>query len=105
MPGTASPCHMTSRISLIVTPRAQRDRQSILQYTLTTWGSGQRDEYDEILDNAFDLIHHFPDIGHPAGGRPSSIREFHLKYHVIQYRREPDRVVILRIINPRRRKR
>jgi plasmid stabilization system protein ParE len=68
---------MTLPIDLIVTPRAQRDRRQILQYTLTTWGSGQRDAYDHILENGFDLIRRFPDIGHPAAGRPSNVREFH----------------------------
>lgn len=93
---------MTSRIELIISPRARREWSGILQYTLKTWGSGQRDAYDQILVNAFDLIRDFPDIGHPVEGRPSNIRAFHLKYHVIQYRREADRVVILRLVNPRR---
>jgi plasmid stabilization system protein ParE len=96
---------MTSRISLQIAPRAQRDRQAILHYTFKTRGSGQRDIYDQILDDAFHLIQEFPDIGHPAQGRSSDIREFHLEHHVIQYRREADRVVILRNMNPRRRRR
>jgi plasmid stabilization system protein ParE len=95
---------MTSRIYLVITPRAQRDRREIFQYTLSKWGSGQRDTYDQILENGFDLIRHFPDIGHPVAGRPSNIREYHLEYHIIQYRREPERVVIPHLINPRRRR-
>ena len=95
---------MTSPISVQVTPRAQGERQAILQYTVKTWGTGQGDIYDQILDDAFRLIQRFPDIGHPAYGRPSNIREYHLEHHVNQYRREPERVVIFRIVNSRRRR-
>ena len=95
---------MTSPIRLSVAPRAQRDRASILQYTLVTWGADQRDVYDEILDDAFRRVQAFPDIGHPIEGKPSNLREYHLEHHVIQYRRAPDAVVILRIVNPRRRR-
>lgn len=95
---------MTSNIDVILLPRARQEVREILQYTFDSWGIGQHDAYRQVLDNAFERIGIFPDIGHPAGGQPSNIREYHLRHHVIQYRREPDRVVILRIINPRRRR-
>jgi toxin ParE1/3/4 len=94
---------MTSPIELIVTPQADRDIRDILQYTIQRWGSGQEDRYRQVLLSALERVRTFPDIGHPAEGRPSNIRIYHLRHHFIQYQREPDKVVILRIINPRRR--
>ena len=32
-------------------------------------------------------------------------RELHLAHHAVVYRREPSQIVILRIVNPRRRRR
>ena len=95
---------MTSNIDVVLLPRAQWDVREILQYTFDTWGTGQCDAYRKVLDNAFERLGAFPEIGHPAAGRPSNIREYHLEHHVIQYRRESTRVVILRIVSPRRRR-
>jgi len=93
---------MTSRISLAISARVHIE--DILQYTLATWGSGQRERYEDVLYAAFERIRTFPEIGHPVVGRPSNIREDHLEHHIIYYRREPDRIVILRIVSPRRRR-
>jgi plasmid stabilization system protein ParE len=95
---------MTSRIELVVSARAEQDRTGILRYTYSTWGEQQLIAYDRILEQAFDRIRLFPDIGHPVEGKPSNIHEYVLPHHVIQYRREPKRVVILRLMNPRRRR-
>lgn len=96
---------MTSSIDLVISPRAQRDRRGILLYTLKTWGIQQRDRYDQVLEDGFDLIRTHPDIGVAAPGRPSTIRELILEHHIIQYRREADRVVILRLVGHRQRRR
>lgn len=95
---------MTSNIEVLLLPQAREDVRDILQYTFDTWGSGQRDAYRHVLERAYERLRAFPDIGHPAAGRPSNIREYHLEHHIIYYRREPDRIVILRIVSPRRRR-
>jgi plasmid stabilization system protein ParE len=95
---------MTSPIELVLSARARLDRTGILRYTYATWGEDQLIAYDQILEDAFDLIRQFPDIGHPIDGRPSNIREYVLRHHTIVYRRETERVVILRVVNPRRRR-
>jgi len=96
---------MTSLIRLEYAAQALRDIRFILQYTEDMWGSDQEEAYRQLLRDAFVRIQSFPEIGHPAEGQASNVREYHLRHHVIQYRREPDRVVILRIVNPRRRRR
>lgn len=95
---------MTSRIRLVITARARAHIEDVLQYTLKTWGTGQRDAYEDVLYSAFERIHVFPDIGYPAFGKPSSIREYHIEHHIIYYRRETDAVTILRIVSPKRRR-
>ena len=58
--------------------------------------------YDLILLNAIDILSRNPDLGHRAEGKPSNLRVYHLEYHNIVYRREPERIVILRVVSPRR---
>jgi toxin ParE1/3/4 len=94
-----------SRIDLEFQAVAEEDIADILQYTLQRWGEEQLEAYWSILWDAFQHIRRFPDIGHTVEGRPSNIREYVLPNHVIHYQREPERVVILRIVNPRRRRR
>ena len=96
---------MTSSIELVVSPRAQCDREGILRYPRKTWGPEQRDRYDQILEDGFDRIRQFPDLGLAAPGKSSTIRELILEHHIIQYRREAERVVILRIAGHRQRRR
>ena len=93
---------MTSSIDVIVMPRARSQIADILQYTLKQWGTGQRDSYEQILYAAFERLGAFPDLGHRADGKPSNIRVYHLEHHNIVYRREPERIVILRIVSMRR---
>ncbi len=75
---------------------------TLFNNTFDTWGSDQQEAYRRIIDRAFERIRAFPDIGHPAHGKPAGIRVYHLEHHNIFYRREPDRIVILRIVSPRR---
>ena len=94
---------MTSNIDVVITRRADKQTREILAYTLKQWGDGQERAYRITLQQAFERIREFPDIGHPIEGRPSNLRIYHLEHHAIEYRREVDRIMILRIINPRRR--
>jgi toxin ParE1/3/4 len=92
---------MTSRIELTFSLRAEANIRNILQYTLQTWGRGQKDAYQQRLEQAFLTIRDFPDIGYPVAAG-SRIRAYHLEHHTIVYRRDPDAVTILRVVNPRR---
>ena len=95
-------CPMTSSIRLRVSPRAERDVETFLQYTLRMWGEERRILYDALLWEAFRRIQAFPDIGREADEARPNIREYHLEHHTILYRRESGAVTILRVINPRR---
>lgn len=92
---------MTSSTELRFSLRAEANIRNILQYTLQTWGTGQKNGYQRRLEQAFLTIRDFPDIGHPAGA-DSRFRAFHLEHHTIVYRHDPGMVTILRVVNPRR---
>jgi plasmid stabilization system protein ParE len=95
---------MTSNTRLAYSRIALRNIAEILQYTFDTWGGDQEDAYRAVLEKACEQIRQFPEIGHPIEGRPSNIRVYTLPNHLIQYRSEPNRVLILRIISSRRRR-
>lgn len=93
---------MTSNIELRFTLRAEANIRDILQYTVKTWGTDQREAYRRTLENAFQHIRAFPEIGRVVEDGDPTIREFHLEHHTIVYRRDTAAVVILRVVNPRR---
>jgi plasmid stabilization system protein ParE len=95
---------MTSNIEVIIQPRARQDWTLILKYTTEMWGEEQADAYDTVLYDARRRIGAFPDIGHRVEGKPETHRELSLQHHVVRYPREPERVVILRIVSHRQRR-
>jgi len=94
-------CLMTSSISLRISPRAERDVETVLRYSLRIWGEEQRILYDALLWEAFRRIQAFPDIDRVTDEDRPRRREYHLEHHTILYRHAPDAVTILRVINPR----
>lgn len=101
MPGTGTKAVMTSRIDLRFSLRAEAKIRDIMQYTLVTWGTGQKDAYQRRLEQAFLSIRDFPDNGYPVTAN-SRVRAYHLEHHTIVHRHDPDAVTILRIVNPHR---
>jgi plasmid stabilization system protein ParE len=93
---------MTSSIRIDYSQRAIRNIEEVLHYTLDTWGEYQADVYKGVLAAAFERLSVFPDLGHPAEGKAANIRILHREHHNIHYRRVPERMVILRIVSPRR---
>lgn len=96
---------MTSSIRLDYSDRAVQDIRDILQYTQERWGDEQEERYRQVLYTSFQNIRQYPDIGHPSPGKRSNNRELVIDHHIIQYRREAERVVILRIVGHRQRRR
>ncbi len=90
---------MTSSIDLVISFKARQDIYDVLQYTIDTWGDEQADDYERVLDAAFQRIRAFPEIGHV---RNDGIREYALQHHLIVYRFEAETVTILRVLHPRR---
>ena len=96
---------MTSSTELRTAPQAERDIAHILRYTRTNWGTAQERVYESILREAFQRIRTFPEIGRGDSEREPEIRELILEHHTIVYSYRNDTVTILRIVNPRRKRR
>ena len=96
-------CVTKSSTDLIIDPEAEQDIQDILQYTLDTWGDDQVEAYWSVIWDAFQRIRVFPEMGRR---RPfPNEREVVLAHHIIVYRHHRNIVTVLRILNPRRRRR
>lgn len=96
---------MMSGIDLVFSAEAEEDIDSVLAYTFNTWGSAQEGTYRGVLWNAFQRIQAFPEIGRRVSGDREDLREHTLEHHIILYRYANDTVTILRVVNPRRRRR
>jgi plasmid stabilization system protein ParE len=94
---------MTSNIELQFTDEAENNIDDILQYTNDTWGDAQEARYRETLRQAFLSIREFPELGRRTSAPRE--REYVLPHHTIVYRYEGRTVTILRIKNPRQRRR
>ncbi len=90
---------MKSATNLWILPEARTDIDEIYQYTMTNWDMDQAEKYQLLLDEAFQRIKQFPELGKDAG---SGVRELVLRHHIVLYRYDDDTVSILRVLNPLR---
>lgn len=82
----------------LFTTRAKDDLKDIWQYSQSTWGSEQADQYiDEILD-AVDLIAGSPDVGRLRYEFKVEVQSFPVGRHVIFYRAS-EQVHVLAIVH------
>jgi toxin ParE1/3/4 len=95
---------MKSSTDFIISPEAEQDIQEILRYSLETWGEDQISAYWSVIWDAAHRIRSFPEIGRLSPVR-SGERELSLPHHTIFYRYAGNTVTILRIVNPRRKRR
>lgn len=95
---------MKSNTELRISPRAEQDLAAILDYIRKMWGTGQEDAYATVFRNAFERILQFPEISRPSPHAENE-RELILKYHTIAYHYRDNTVTILRLVNPRRKRR
>ncbi len=96
---------MMSGIDLVFSAEADEDIDSVLAYTFNTWGSAQEVTYRVILWNAFQRIQAFPEIGRQVSAERADLREHTVEHHIILYRYHDNTATILRIVNPRRKRR
>jgi toxin ParE1/3/4 len=86
--------------SLVFSPAAQADMESIWDYTVTHWGPAQADAYTDDIRDACNALA----CGHRQG-RPVDVRPGYLKYpagsHVIYFREHGSRLEVVRILHGR----
>ena len=91
--------HEESKYSFIVSPEAQADVCDILQYTFEEWGLEQAEKYKRVLDKAFLVINHSPQIGHRRPDIPSEYRAFQAGQHVIVFRIKEKTIYVVRVLH------
>ena len=73
-------------LQLIFAPRARRDYENILLYTLREWGEDQEAVYAAALDRAFVAIGNYPQLGRERNDLRLGYRTYLVEQHVIYYR-------------------
>ena len=82
---------------LELTAAAEADYRSILAYTERMWGARQVDAYDQVIDNTLTKIAAQPEAGQKRAGL--TYLSGRAGKHLIFYRLEGARVIVLRILH------
>jgi toxin ParE1/3/4 len=91
---------MTSSRSLRLSAEARRDLRSILERSTATWGSEQQDRYLLLLNEAFDRLLHFPEIGRERDDVSPGVRSYRAGEHIIWYRTN-HQISVVRVLHRR----
>ena len=89
------------RYTLRLSRQAERDLESILQYTYETYGEQQRQIYAAALHEAFETITTNPGIGHKRPDLSERHRAFNVEPHVVVYTVSGRTVNVARILHGR----
>ena len=89
------------RYTLHLSRQAERDIESILQYTYETYGEGQRQIYAAALDRALATITGNPGLGHRRPDLSDRHRAFTVEQHVVVYTVSGQRINVARILHGR----
>lgn len=93
---------MSNLPELIFSPKASRDIDDILHYTLLHWGQKQADKYADKLSNAFQILRGNPYIGSMCKEFRPGYRSFQVEKHVIIYLPDEETINIIRIVHASR---
>jgi plasmid stabilization system protein ParE len=86
-------------MQVFVTPRAERNFDSILNYIKRKWGAKTAQEFVQKADEIFKLLKNFPSIGQIE---KDDIRGFQLSPHTrILYRIREEKLIILAFFDVR----
>lgn len=88
-------------VRLKLSPIAQTDLTSILQYTGERWGQDQLLSYRDKIDHALTLLAGHANLGHFSAELPATHRLYFVGSHVIVYRRRNDVTEVVRILHQR----
>ena len=86
-------------LELLVRPRARRDLKEIWRYTVRQWGAAQADQYLYDLDREIQGLLKFPELGTPYDPIRAGYRRLHVKRHLVFYRRDGQRLEIVRVLH------
>jgi toxin ParE1/3/4 len=88
-------------LKLQIKPEAERDLEKIYEYTLLSWGIQQAEKYQDELFHGMQLLLEQNDLGkiYPYSNR--GYRKLHVNRHLIFYRIEKQKCVVVRILHDR----
>jgi len=86
-------------LELLVRPRARRDLKEIWRYTVQQWGAAQADQYLYDLDQEIQGLLQFPELGAPLNHIRAGYRRLQVKRHLVFYRRDGQRLEIVRVLH------
>ncbi|MBK1634375.1 MULTISPECIES: type II toxin-antitoxin system RelE/ParE family toxin [Rhodovulum] len=81
-----------------LTPAARNDLEDIWLYTAKRWSMVQADRYTDILEDTFDRLLFMPEMARERPEFDPPVRIHPSAEHLIIYRIEEGRLVILRIL-------
>lgn len=84
-----------------LSPAAQRDLNSIWDYTAETWSPGQADAYLRGLGDKLDALCSHPEIARERAEIDPPVRLHPYRSHLIIYRIEKDHLAIIRVVHGR----
>jgi toxin ParE1/3/4 len=93
---------MQSSRRLFFKPDADADLESILQYTLQTWGDDRMRAYSARIFAALDELSTFPNIGKRRDDLRPGLLSYLAAQHIVFYVASEDELTVHRIIHSRR---
>jgi toxin ParE1/3/4 len=84
-----------------LTEGAQQDYDDILLYGLRTWGVEQTRRYQDVIDEAIEMLSDYPEFGRRRDDLFAGCRQRPVEHHVIYYCIEHDSIVVVNILHER----
>lgn len=81
------------------TDKAERDLESIIDYTVQEWGVSQANTYLDGLETRAQLLAKNPDIGMAREALCKGLLSFPYESHVLYYKKYARGIVIVRVLH------
>ena len=84
---------------ILISPQATIDLETIFDYTTAKWSFEQALKYQNELNNSFELIAQFPEIGVDYLFSKLDYKKYHSQRHLIFYNIDSNSITIMRILH------
>lgn len=85
----------------VLSRRADADVQAIAEETVRRWGLARAERYVRELQEAFERLVMFPELGRDVGHLRAGMMGMASGSHLVFYRRRPEGVLIVRVLHER----
>ncbi len=92
---------MTNFKVIRISDPAARDLQAIAEYTLSEWGSKQKESYLKLIQQSFKTLSCSGNIGKHRDDVAGNLYSYSIKKHVVFFREIEDEFMIIRILHGR----